>query len=238
MECLNCHSKLVNQERFCPHCGQSTEVRRLEMRAVLKNFFQSFYSVDSGFLYLLFWLPTKPGIISREYVLGKRRKYFNPFTFLVIIIGVTSFISATFNLLAPSIAEMENPVSQYMSSHINFFILLTVPAIGFFTYILFRKEKDNFAECLILSSYCSAIRSVFFILVVSPLIVFFRNHYALITSLYLLTFGLYYAWACCQFFDKFTLWYFVKGFLVMVFTQSLITLLVAISISIYYARFA
>lgn len=233
MNCLNCHSNIRHQERFCPQCGQRTDVKRLETSVVLKNAFQSFYSLDSGFLYLLLWLPTRPGIISREYVQGKRKKYFNPFTFLVIVIGVTSFISAYFNLLAPSISEMENPVSQFMSRHINLIIFLTVPVIGFFTYLLFKKEKMNFAECLILSSYCSAIRSVFFILIVSPLIVFFRSHYALITSLYLLTFSLYYAWACCQFFIKYTLGYFIKGFLVMVFTQTILTFVVAVFISLY-----
>ena len=235
MQCLNCNFMLKNLEAFCPKCGQKVSVKRLETSVVFTDALKSFTSADKGILYLLKYLPFKPGVISREYVDGKRKKYFNPFTFLILSIGITSFLSASFNLLASSTTDLDNPVSIFMSKNINLIIFLTVPVIGCFTYLLFRKEKINFAESLIISSYCSAIRSVFFIIIVTPLIIFFRNSYLLITSLYLLGFAIYYAWACCQFFNNFSKWYFFKGFLVMIFTQILISFIVGIGFYIYYS---
>ena len=235
MVCLNCHFSLRSTEVFCPQCGQKTSIKRLRISSLMKEAFQSFTNVDAGILYLLKWLPFKPGIVSKDYVNGQRKKYFNPFTFLILTIGITSFLSANFNLLASSTAELHNPVSIFMSKHINLIIFLTVPIIGLFTYLLFRKEKINFAECLIISCYTSGIRSVFFVVVVTPLIIFFRNSYMLITSFYLIGFGLYYAWSCCQYFNVFSVWYFIKGFIVMVCTQIVISFVVGLGFYIYFA---
>lgn len=234
MECLNCKF-MLDTEVFCPNCGQNTSVKRLVTSDVLNEAFQSFTNADRGILYLLRWLPFKAGIISREYVDGQRKKYFNPFTFLILTIGITSFLSANFNLLAMSTSDLDNPISIFLSEHINLIIFLTVPIIGLFTYVLFRKQKFNFAESLILSCYCSGIRSVFFALIVTPLIVFWRDSYLLFTGLYFFSFAIYYAWSCCQFFNKFTKWYFFKGFLVMLFTQISINSVVSVGFYIYYA---
>ncbi len=234
MECLNCNSILNSTEKFCPECGQNTLVKRLKTLAVLTEALQSFINADNGILYLIRWLPIKPGTISRKYVEGQRKKYFNPFTFLILTIGISTFLSATFNLMASS-ADINNPVSLFLSKHINLIIFLTVPIIGFFTHLLFRKQGINFAESLILSSYCSGIRSVAFVLMVTPLIVFFRDFYLQIITCYLFTFALYYAWACCQYFKIFSKWYFFKGFLVVFLSQIVISATVSIGFYIYYA---
>lgn len=235
MACLNCNIDYNSNAVFCPNCGQNTSVKRLDTSGVIKEAFQNFVNVDKGILYLLRWLPFKPGTISREYVNGRRKKYFNPFAFLILTIGITSFLSANFNILASSTAALGDPVSIFMSKHINFIIFLTVPIIALFTSLLYSKRKVNFAESLILASYCSGLRSVAFAAIVTPLIVFFRNYYVLITSLYLMVFAIYYAWACCQYFNIFSKWYFFKGFLVMLFTQIFVSVLVGLSFYIYYS---
>lgn len=235
MECLNCKFTLNKTNFFCPQCGQKTSIKRLDTSAVLNEAFQSFTNADKGILYLLRWLPFKPGIISRGYVNGQRIKYFNPFTFLILTIGLTTFLSANFNLLASSTADLDNPVSIFLSEHINLIIFLTAPIIGLFTCLLFRKQKINFAESLILSCYCSGERSVAFALIVTPVIVFLRDYYLVIISLYLVAFALYYAWACCQFFNTFSKMFFFKGFMVIVFSQISISFAVSVGFYIYYA---
>ena len=234
MKCLNCNFMLNEDNKFCPQCGQNTSVKRLSSHTVAHDAIHSLTHADKGFLHLLVYLPIRPGTIARRYVNGERKKYFNPFTFLIITIGITAFFSANFNLLAPSTSDLGNPVSIFMSKHINLIIFLTVPIIGFCTVLLFRKEKINFAESLILSCYTSGIRSVFFVVLVTPLIIFFREFYIVITSLYLLAFAIYYAFACCQYFSNYSIWYWVKGFLVMVLTQFVISFGVGIGIYIYF----
>lgn len=233
MECLNCNSNIVKEQNFCSQCGQNTSVKRLETFTVAKQAIHALTNADKGILYLLSSLPLSPGRIARQYVNGERKKLYNPFTFLLLTIGITAFLSANFNLLASSANDLENPVSIFMSKHINLVILLTVPLIGLFTVFLFRKEGINFAESLILACYTSGIRSIFFVILFTPLIIFFREYYVQITILYLLTFAVYYSIACCQFFNNFSLWYFFKGFLVIIITQFVISLAVGIGIYFY-----
>ena len=237
MKCLNCKNIIIDGYKFCPQCGQSSSVKRLETHAVTNDAIHSFTHADKGILYLLIRLPLNPGKIARKYVNGERKRYFNPFTFLVLTIGITTFLSANFNLLASSTNDLGNPVSVFMSKHINLIIFLTVPIIGLFTVLLFRKERINFAESLILSCYTSGIRSVFFVLFITPLIIFFREFYILTTTLYILAFAIYYALACCQYFNNYNKWYWLKGFLVMLLTQIVVSFGIGIAIYIYFSIF-
>jgi Protein of unknown function (DUF3667) len=48
---------------------------------------------DRSVLALLRSLLLRPGFVAREYVFGKRRRYFGPFATLVILLGVSTLLS-------------------------------------------------------------------------------------------------------------------------------------------------
>ena len=97
MICKNCDASF--DSKFCPNCGQKADIHAITVKHVLHDFLHAFTHADKGFLMLAKELLTKPGIIAREYVEGKRKKYFNPLSFLVITSAVSAYITGKFAIL-------------------------------------------------------------------------------------------------------------------------------------------
>lgn len=237
--CLNCLTVVEPGQKFCTNCGQNTDTHRLNFRHIWHDIMHAFTHADKGILFLIKQLAINPGVVAREYVDGKRNKYFNPFSFLILVVGIASvilinsgFVSFNTNSKMPP-----NPVSVFFNKHVNLIILFNVPVLAFFSWLLFRKSKTNYAENLVLAAYTSGERSVFFSLLVAPLWMLLHNYYYLILGVYIFCWMSYYSWACSTFFPGKKWVSFAKGFLVAVFTQMMTIILVSGSIWIYFMFF-
>src|SRR5688572_10457773 len=89
MNCKNCDSPLDGN--FCANCGQKSEIHRVTFKHFLHEFFHAFTHTDKGILLLMKELITRPGYVAQEYLDGKRKKYFNPLTFLIILSSLYVF---------------------------------------------------------------------------------------------------------------------------------------------------
>ncbi|MFZ3274830.1 MAG: DUF3667 domain-containing protein [Lutibacter sp.] len=78
-ECLNCVQPLLKEENFCSCCGQKNTTGRLSFNNFMNSLFSGFFSYDSRFWRTFIPLLIKPGKVAKEYILGKREKYVNPF---------------------------------------------------------------------------------------------------------------------------------------------------------------
>lgn len=219
--CLNCSTALVHTAKFCPNCGQKTSTHRLSFHDIWHDLVHAFTHADKGFPFLLLALIKNPGLVIKEYVAGKRVKYFSPSTFLLIIVGLASLamgISHFMEDVTRSTGAGNNPVSQFLNKHVNVVILLNVPLLALFTKWLF-KGVYNFAECLVMAAYTSALRSVFFTICIAPLWMIFHSKYTLLIGVYAFIWCLFYGFVCQQVFAGKTMFVFGKGFLVAVLTQ-------------------
>jgi hypothetical protein len=79
LECLNCGQPLNGSENFCSYCGQKNTTAKLSFSIFLNNIFSGFFSYDSRFWKTLLPLLFKPGIVSKQYIEGKRERFVNPF---------------------------------------------------------------------------------------------------------------------------------------------------------------
>ncbi len=84
-ECLNCGLPLQGEENFCPNCGQRNDTRQLNFGSFLSAFFSEFISYDSRFWRTILYLILKPGKVSKDYIIGKRAQYANPFRFYLTV---------------------------------------------------------------------------------------------------------------------------------------------------------
>jgi len=100
IECLNCGAPLHGNENFCPECGQKNDIRKPNFSIYFSNFFDNFFSFDSKIFNTLKILIFKPGILTKEYVAGKRVRYVNPFK-LLLNLSIVYFVLQ--NLLNPFI---------------------------------------------------------------------------------------------------------------------------------------
>ena len=94
--CLNCNANLYG--RYCHACGQENLEPKESVWHLVNHFFQDVTHFDGKFFSTVKFLITKPGFLSKEYMLGRRASYLNPirmyvFTsafFFVILFSLTS----------------------------------------------------------------------------------------------------------------------------------------------------
>ncbi|NAY92451.1 DUF3667 domain-containing protein [Muricauda sp. JGD-17] len=82
-ECLNCGHILDISDKYCPNCSQANSTKKLVLKDFFDEFFSSLINYDSKLLKTLYSLLLRPGSITKDYVLGKRVTYTNPFRFLL-----------------------------------------------------------------------------------------------------------------------------------------------------------
>jgi hypothetical protein len=238
--CLNCGAAPKAGDRFCRQCGQKTDTHRLNFNHIWHDLIHAFTHADKGIFSLIGQLAYRPGKVAREYVDGKRKKYFNPFTFVMLIVGFASvvLISSGFTSFSKNAAMPNNPISPFLDKHINLLILVNIPLLALFNRLLFRRTNTNYSENLVLAAFTSGERSIFFSLLVAPIwLILHPPYYALLIA-YLISWSCYYGWACSQFYPgkKFVL--FLKGILSTILTQLTTVLLISGSFVIYFYFFA
>lgn len=101
--CLNCGATV--QGRFCHMCGQENTEPKETFWHMFTHFLYDITHFDGSFFVTLKDLLFKPGFLSKEYMLGRRKKYLHPVRMYV-------FTSAVFFLVFFSMFHVsENDVS-------------------------------------------------------------------------------------------------------------------------------
>jgi hypothetical protein len=96
--CLNCNAALHG--RYCQVCGQENIEPKESVWHLVNHFFQDVTHFDGKFFSTVKLLLTKPGFLSREYMIGRRVSYLNPIRMYV-------FTSAIFFLIFFSISTKD-----------------------------------------------------------------------------------------------------------------------------------
>ena len=209
MRCLNCDATLAPGEAFCRVCGQKAATRRLTLHQIGDDLVHALVHLDRSVLSLIGQLVVRPGRVAQEYVSGRRKRYFGPFAFVVIVVGLATATMALSGFGAFS-SETPNPVAEFLQRHVNVVILLQVPVLAAFCALLFRKQGLYFAEHLVLAAYTSGMRSLLLTGFLVPLWTWW--HPAMIFfALYLCVWLAYFGFAASQFYGGACLGAWLKG---------------------------
>lgn len=168
--CPNCSAPLNKDFRYCPACGQTTHLHRFNLAHIGHEAFHALTHADKGILHLLKNLTIRPGLVAREYILeGKRKRYFNPFTFLVIVLGLSVFVNSVFKPYernispessltethgtTPTAAELRKErsrhVSHFLDKRANLVAFAAIPLFALAFWLFFRRSGVNYAEHLV-----------------------------------------------------------------------------------------
>ncbi len=203
--CLNCDSQINLGQHFCANCGQTTKVHRFTLAHFFHEGFHAFTHADKGLFYLLKELILRPGIVAREYIAGKRKKYYNPFTFFLILAAFYVFSNnfqsspADHSTQIPKqILQIQNPkakenaIAQYkrVVKAQNFFrkngnviAMIAVPFFAFYFWLIYYRKSYNYSEHLVANLMFVSFANLAFSLIVFPLQAVFKGHAAsLITN--------------------------------------------------------
>lgn len=241
--CKNCGNPV--ERKFCPDCGQSASVGRVNLRTILNEFAHGVVHVDKGILYTARELTLRPGQTIRNYFDGKRALLFKPFGYLVLFTSVYLFIShlsgqALTNIRVGSVDESEAGVLLSERTDVimgfleNNFSLLTFCSIPFFsliTFAFFRRAGFNYGEHLIMNSYIHGHSTLVSILLI-PLYRILPDGVLLIL-LQVLLLGIV-VYMVASVFDKYKMWKrILYSFLVYAIFCITISIFVAVYLLIY-----
>lgn len=92
--CLNCNYPLIG--KFCGNCGQKAFLHKDSFLHMISHFVSDYFHYDNKFWLTVKTFMTKPGLVTLEFIEGKRVKYINPIqlyifvTTVLVLIGFTS----------------------------------------------------------------------------------------------------------------------------------------------------
>lgn len=191
--------------RFCPQCGQKAATRRLSLHDIGHEIWHALTHTDHSVLGLIKALLLRPGEVARDHVRGARKRWFNPFTFMVVSIGLSALLITLTGV--GGFKGQPGEVGRRLQANVNWVILAQVPLLALWSRLLFWRSGLNFAEHLVLAAYTSGLRSLYFVAIIIPTALLqitlqMRWAYWQQISFHLIVWMLYFAWASSQFMDE------------------------------------
>lgn len=172
MNCKTCEFDLAQSAKFCSNCGSKIVNDRLSLKGTWEEFIGPFFSWDNNFWRTFLGMFTNPKAVLEAYISGARKKYFQPFSYIVLYATLAVFFYKFFpmqsvidysegftNGMNASNNTQNVPqfdMSKFMDSmmnYYNFIVLSLLPLYALTSYLIFSKRGHNFFEHLVFNSY-------------------------------------------------------------------------------------
>lgn len=174
--CFNCSTELLNQENFCPNCGQENHSKQATIKDLSMDLIGESLSFDSRLFRSIVPLILKPGLVTIEYLDGKRRRYIPPirvFLFLSFLYFGLSLIfdeSAFVEINFDESEEIVSSVIEGLQKNFNLLILLYIPLFAFLIRLFFKSDKRSYFVNFFV--YALHLFSFFFVLGIVQILLF------------------------------------------------------------------
>ncbi len=241
--CKNCGN--IFEGKFCNNCGQRSDIHKFSIKHILHDFIHNFTHVDSGLFFLIKELFLRPGIVAREYIEGKRKKYFSPIQYLIIGVAVSFFLTVKLGVIGFRQVEPEVlakftysqvyflQFNNFIYTYFNVLLFLSLPVMAFFSFVFYKRSGYNYSENLIFQTLLAAQRNFIYILLM-PLLYALVEKWLIGIGIYYFIFFIYYGFAYYQFYDGNKFWNIMK--FILSFIISIIVIQFA-SMAVFYLFF-
>lgn len=168
LTCANCGNVYTGQ--FCNQCGQN-QVHRYTLGHIMHELLHIFTHADKGVLSFGWQVLVRPGTVALDMVEGRRKRYFNLFQYLVLIVGISTFVMTKTHLMeqtvqavnnmtglktSPKMAGMQLQIVGILQKYFNLLQFFLIPVYALFSWLYLRRRGYNYAENIVLSSAVSA----------------------------------------------------------------------------------
>ncbi|MFZ1527839.1 MAG: hypothetical protein WAT19_03755 [Ferruginibacter sp.] len=158
--CKNCgnHFKGI----FCNNCGQKFAVERFSFRHIFSEVIHAFTHADKGFLSLLKKMTVNPGLIAYEYIVEfRRKKYFNLFTFFVLITAIAAYIENKDVLLKEDMFRMNNIYGIRLIFYNKLLSAIIIPAVALAVWLIhFPKRRLLYSEYTVFAMLLMSLKAI------------------------------------------------------------------------------
>ena len=147
------HCGEISSGNYCSNCGQPLLTEQLTISAIVHEVFHLFTNLDKGFPFTLKKLSVMPGKMQKEYIDGYRSRYQKPFSMVFICGTITAFALYLIHKPEASISHFEAVKTDFTRHYYVLIQLGLLPFYALVTWILFKNNKVNYAESLVLFAY-------------------------------------------------------------------------------------
>jgi hypothetical protein len=161
--CKNCGATLTG--KYCAQCGQKASVSRFTIPELIHELSHSITHLETNILGLTAALISQPGQTARSYLEGQRKKYFNPFIYFLIMLGLQSVAFSLVHHAPPhaSPAQLEAyDMQSFVFKYLKIFFVFLLPVSALLMYLFYRRH--NYAEYCVINVFIAGTISLSHIL--------------------------------------------------------------------------
>ncbi|MEY8760852.1 DUF3667 domain-containing protein [Chryseobacterium tongliaoense] len=149
--CLNCGHRISDE--FCPHCGQRSDTARITPHSLMtSDILGSIWHIEARFFRTIRHILFGPGKMAMDYIAGKRIKYYNLFSLLLILFGFNVLaLHFYLDMASIDIHKENSDIINFFSKYSKASLLGLLPIMALNAWALFRSVKLNFAEHIIIA---------------------------------------------------------------------------------------
>jgi hypothetical protein len=163
--CLNCGGEF--EGKFCPECGQKSDVQPITWRSVLHEFWVRLLNVDKGYWFTLGRLLTQPGAAVSAYIAGKRVNFVKPVQFLFVLIALNTVVGHLSKNVVRSVYGFEYVaredllfprLAQFFHSYPTLMFGLLIPVASGVAWLTNRRwSRYNYWETTVFFVYVTGV---------------------------------------------------------------------------------
>lgn len=180
--CQHCNSDI--NANFCSNCGQK-RFKRIDKKYVIDEIQYVLIHTNKGFLYSVKSIIKNPGKTARDFIIGDRVNHYKPILLVFLLSSIATFLSykvlnigeimnetfSTQNVNSPFM----NDVMGLLSSYTSIIYLMLIPLFALCTKLAFSNWGQNYYEHVIMNSYIISYYMIFSIVIVYPILYFFKT---------------------------------------------------------------
>jgi hypothetical protein len=145
-------------EKYCSRCGEPYTVKRITLPGLLHDAFHILTHLDKGFVYTMKTLIISPGFMQRNYIEGQRRKHQKPISMFFVCATIAAVCRYwVFSVLIKYYHVGSMAEANFSHAYMVIFQIALLPLYALITYLLFYKERYNYAEIGVLTLYTISI---------------------------------------------------------------------------------
>ncbi|MGI9222057.1 MAG: DUF3667 domain-containing protein [Woeseiaceae bacterium] len=163
--CKNCDTPI--EANFCPQCGQKDIELERPLTALLGEVIRETFEVDGRVARTIWTLVRRPGVLTSEFLAGRRRLYSSPLR-LYLVVSLLFFLLATWSAGQGMLLIQGQPgveavgPARIFADYAPRLMVFLLPVFALFLKVAFRKRFyfDHLIHCLHLHSVLYIVLSV------------------------------------------------------------------------------
>ncbi|MEP2936133.1 MAG: DUF3667 domain-containing protein [Gilvibacter sp.] len=217
--CNNCQTAVAGN--FCHHCGQRSHIDRVTFKETFGDLADGLFSLQAPIWKTVKHLIIKPGVLLREFLSGKRKHYYKPVSFFIVVSALYLLVrwaidfdilsDNTINVGGAGDSEILNKARAFMLIHIDKLLFFFVLSMAVLLKLFFYK-RHSLAEY-----FAVAFFMVGFYMILQTINIVFTTYVDATHHWYgLAAMFLYFLIAMVSFFKRPKFWIVVKSVFVYV----------------------